>query len=75
MTHPLPSYDHAREDARFDAWYRRAGWDRDHPPGSAQYYAQKAAWLACARTFGAEAQSQADVKFVDAILEKIGGVV
>jgi hypothetical protein len=72
MNPPTP-YDVEREAAAFHAWYRRAGWDRDHPPGSAQYYAQKAAWLACARTFGAEAQSQADVRLVDAILEKIGG--
>jgi hypothetical protein len=68
VTHPLTSYDHTRTDEAFHAWYRRAGWDRDHPPGSAQYYAQKAAWIACAREIGAEA----DVKFVDAILEKIG---
>jgi hypothetical protein len=58
---PFPPYDHAREDARFDAWYRRAGWDRDHPPGSAQYYAQKAAWLACARTQALDLQRVASL--------------
>jgi hypothetical protein len=55
MTGPLTPYDHARAAEAFHAWYRRAGWDRDHPPGSAQYYAQKAAWLACARDLGPRA--------------------
>jgi hypothetical protein len=72
MTRPLTPYDHARAAEAFHAWYRRAGRDRDHPPGSAQYYAQKAAWIACARVLGSEANRTRDV--IKARVEEVGNV-